>query len=210
MNRLAKFAAATLLGLVPAWCEQTREPAAAPAKAAAKPPAKPPAVRVPTPAPKVSAGRGTAGGVGRGAMRAIPVFRPVPGAQVQRFLRLSPKEREIAIDKMPVPAQESIRKRLAAWDAQPAEERERQLKLFDAVSKLPKDKQDLVNQRIAEFQQLGQDRRLGIRRAYQLLSSKPEPERQAIIDSPEFKERFTPMEQRIVIDLVTYYPNPEM
>jgi hypothetical protein len=207
MNCFLKFAAAMLFGLVPAWSAQTKE--AAPAKAPARPPAKPPAVRAPAPNPP--AARGAAGGAGgRAPARAMPVFRQVPGAQVQRFLRLTPREREIAIDKMPVAAQESIRKRLAAFDSLPTEERERQLKLYEAVSKLPKDKQDLVNQRIGEFQQLGQERRLGIRRAYQLLSAKSQPVRQAIIDSPEFKERFTPMEQRIVIDLVQYYPNPEM
>jgi hypothetical protein len=202
MNRLLKFAAASLIGLVPVWCGQTKAPA--PAKAAAKAPA------VRTPAPKVPAATGAARGAGRSPMKPMPVFRQVPGAQVQRFLRLTPQEREIAIDKMPVGAQESIRKRLAAFDSLPAEERERQLKLYEAVSELPKDKQDLINQRIREFQQLGPERKLGIRRAYQLLSGKTEAVRQAIIDSPEFKERFTPMEQRIVIDLVKYYPNPEM
>lgn len=203
MNCRLKFAAALLAVLVPAGVAQTKEPA--PVKA----PAKAPGVRAA--APKGTTTKGAAGAGGRASMKAMPpVFRQVPGAQVQRFLRLSPQEREIAIDKMPVGVQESIRKRLAAFDSLSPEERERQLKLYDAVSKLPKDKQDLVNQRIGEFQQLGPDRKLGIRRAYQLLSGKPEAARQAIIDSPEFKERFTPTEQRIVVDLVKYYPNPEM
>jgi hypothetical protein len=200
MNCFLKFAAASLLGLVPAWCGQGKE--------AVRPPAKAPAVKPST--PKVPASKGAGGGAGRSPLKAMPVFRQVPGAQVQRFLRLTPREREIAIDKMPVAAQDSIRRRLAAFDSLPAEERERQLKLYAAISELPKDKQDLVNQRIGEFQQLGPERKLGIRKAYQLLSGKTEPVRQAIIDSPEFKERFTPMEQRIVIDLVRYYPNPEM
>jgi hypothetical protein len=129
---------------------------------------------------------------------------------VQRFLRLTPKEREIAIDKMPVASQDALRKRLAAFDSLPAQERERRLKLYDAMSKLPKATQDLVNDRINEFQKLGPDRRVGIQRAYQLLSGKTEPERRVIIDSPEFKERFTPTEQRIVVDLVKYYPTPDM
>jgi hypothetical protein len=202
MNCCFKFAAAMLAGLVPAGVAQTKEPA--PLKAPAKAPGARAAV------PKGTAAKGTAGAGGRAAMKGMPVFRQVPGAQVQRFLRLSPQEREIAIDKMPVGVQESIRKRLAAFDSLSPEERERQLKLYDAVSKLPKDKQDLVNRRIGEFQQLGPDRKLGIRRAYQLLSGKPEAARQAIIDSPEFKERFTPTEQQIVVDLVRYYPNPEM
>jgi len=203
MSRILKFAAALFAVLAPAGYAQPKD--AAPVKAPPK------AASVPRPpAPKVAAPKAGAGGAGRMPMKGMPVFRPVPGAQVQRFLRLTPAEREIAIDKMPVGVQESIRRRLAAFDSLPAQERERQLKLYDAVSKLPRDKQDLVNQRIAEFQQLPQDRKLGIRRVYQLLSGKPEAARQAAIDSPEFKERFTPIEQRIVVDLVKYYPNPEM
>jgi hypothetical protein len=146
----------------------------------------------------------------KGQPKAIPVIRPIPTAQVQRFLRLTPQEREIAIDKMPVASQDLIRKRLAAFDSLPPQERERRLKLFDAMSKLPKETQDLVNERLNDFQKLGPDRKLGIQRAYQLLSGKTEAERRAIVDSPEFKERFTPAEQRIVVDLVKYYPTPEM
>jgi len=206
MSCILKFAAALLAGLVPLACAQTKEPA--PVKAPSKAASSAPAVR--PPAPKAPAPKTSPSGAGRAGMTGVPVFRQVPGAQVQRFFRLSPQEREIAIDKMPVPAQESIRKRLAAFDSLPAEERERQLKLYEAVSRLPKDKQNLVNQRIGEFHQLPPDRRQGISRAYQLLSGKPEPVRQSILDSPEFKERFTPAEQRIVVDLVEYYPNPEM
>lgn len=206
MSCSLKFAAAALAGVISIAGAQSKEPAAA--KAPAKAAAKAPAARIP--APKAPPPKAAAGGAGRMPMKGVPMFRQVPGPQVQRFLRLSPQEREIAIDKMPVAAQDGIRKRLAAFDSLPPEERERQLKLYEAVNRLPKDKQDLVNQRIGEFHQLGADRRTGISRAYQLLSSKPEPARQAILDSAEFKERFTPAEQRIVVDLVRYYPNPEM
>jgi hypothetical protein len=201
MKSFLQFAAALLLGWAPAWCEQAKEPAPTPAKTTV------PAVKPP---PKVPAAKGSATSAAKIPAKAVPVIRPVPGAQLQRFLRLTPQEREIAIDKMPIASQDAIRKRLAAFDSLPAQERERRLKLYDAISKLPKDQQDLVNQRINEFQQLGPDRKLGIQKAYQLLSGKTEPERRAIFDSPEFKERFTPTEQQIVVDLVKYYPTPEM
>jgi hypothetical protein len=161
-------------------------------------------------APKVPAPKSAATGAAKVPAKAVHAIRPVPTAQVQRFLRLTPKEREIAIDKMPVASQDALRKRLAAFDSLPAQEREHRLKLYEAISKLPKATQDLVNDRINEFQKLGQDRRVGIQRAYQLLSGKTEAERRAIVDSPEFKERFTPTEQRIVVDLVEYYPTPDM
>jgi hypothetical protein len=206
MNCLLKFAVALLLGYVPAWCEQAKEPVTVPAKPPA-PTVKPVVPKVP--APKSAPARAPASAA-KAPAKSVPIIRPVPTTQVQRFLRLTPKEREIAIDKMPVASQDAIRKRLAAFDSLPAQEREHRLKLYDAISKLPKATQDLVNARIDEFQKLGPDRRGAIQRAYQLLSGKAEPERRVIIDSPEFKERFTPTEQRIVVDLVKYYPTPEM
>jgi hypothetical protein len=196
-----KFATALLVGLAPAWCDQVKDPP--------KPPPAKSAVKVP---PKNSTVNPNAKGKGnpKGVAKAPPVFRAIPNAQVIRFLRLTPEERQIAIDKMPIANQEPIRKKMAEFDALPAEERERQLKLWDGVTKLPKDKQDLVNQRLREVWQLPPDRRLGIRVAYQLLSAKTEEERRVMIDSQAFKDRFTPAEQQIIVDLVKYCPNPQM
>jgi hypothetical protein len=194
MNCFVKFAAVSLLGLAPAWCDdQAKEPPK---------PVKPPAVK---PIPKGPAAKGVPKAAPKGN-----VIRAIPGPVIQRFLRMTPQEREIAIDKMPVAQQEAIRRNVANFDALPAEERERRLRLFAAVSNLPRDQQDVVNQRIKEFQQLGPERKRAIQIAYFLLSGKTEDERRAIIDSPEFKERFTPTEQQIVTDLVKYYPRPEM
>lgn len=201
MNRFPQLAAALLLGLIPAWSDQaTKEPP--------KPPVKAPGVRPAV--PKGAASKNGAGGGPKAGFRQVPVIRPIPGPQVQRFLRLTPQEREIAIDKMPIASQQRMRQAAERWDALPADERNRQLKLFDSLSSLPKDKQELVNQRIGEFQQLGPERKLAVRRVYQLLSGKTEEQRRALIDSAEFKERFTPREQQIVVDLVKYYPNPDM
>jgi len=200
MARLFYFAATLVVGLSPLWSDdQAKEPPKAPARVTA------PKV----PAAKVN-NKARGGGVPKAGAKALPTIPKAPNAQIQRFLRMTPQEREIYIDKAPVPNQQRLRNLAEHWDSLPQEERDRQLQLFESLSRLPRDKQDLVNQRLTEFQQLGLDRRVAIRRAYQMLSEKPEEERQPIIDSPAFKERFTPMEQQIITDLVKYYPNPRM
>jgi hypothetical protein len=203
MSRTLKIAAALFVGLVPGWSsdQTTKEPA--------KPPVKnPPAVVKPAvPGAKVANPKK---GVGVGVAKKGVQLRQIPNAQIQRFLRMSPQERDIAIDKLPIPQQENLRKMLERFDAQPPEERERQLKLFELLSKLPKEQQDLINQRIREMNQLAPDRRGPIQRAYWMLSDQSEDERRTTMNDPAFKERFTPMEQQIITDLVKYYPNPKM
>ncbi len=208
MTRLLQFAAALAVVLVPAWGADQ-----AAAKEPAKPPAKSPAKatpKIPNANANAKSGRGAAANPRGGNVKGPPVIPKAPRPQLQRFLRMTPQEREIFIDKMPVPQQEALRKAAENWEALPQEERDRRLRLFDCLSKLPKDKQDLVDQRLTEFAQLPIARRVMIRNAYQRLSELPEADRQEWLDRPEFKERFTPIEQQIVKDLVTYYPNPQI
>jgi hypothetical protein len=204
MARLFQFAAALIVVLSPAWCDDqaTKEPA----KPAPKGTPRAPNVNVP--------GRGAGGGGAVNPRGGVPkpppiILRPL-GPQIQRFLRMTPQEREIFIDKQPIPQQERFRKAVERWESLPPEERERELKLYDFVAKLPKDKQDLVNQRVGEYNDLPPGRKIMIRNWYQRLSALTEADRETWLDRPEFKERFTPIEQQIVRDLVTYYPNPEI
>ena len=205
MTRFLQFAAALVVGLAPAWCDdQTKEappPKPAPAKTAPK-----------VPAPNLN-GRGAAvrgGNPKVGAQKAPPAIPRAPGPQIQRFLRMTPQERDIYIDKAPIANQQRLRTLSDNWEKLPPEERDRRLQLFDSVTRLSKDQQDILNQRLTEFEQLPPSRKVAIRTAYQRLSEVPEADRQAWYDSPAFKERFTPTEQQIIIDLVKYYPNPQV
>ena len=201
MTRVLHFAAVLTVVLAPVWGDD--QATKAPPKTTVKGTPKVPGFN----------GKKAAGGAVSpkgGGVRPLPTIPKAPRPQVVRFFRMTPQEREIAIDKMPVPQQENFRKAAERWDSLPPEERERQLKLFDSLSQLAKDKQDLVEQRLNEFYALPIPRRIMIRNAYQRLSEIPEADRQTWFDRPEFKERFTPIEQQIVKDLVTYYPNPQI
>jgi len=201
MTRVLQFAAVLTVVLAPVWGDDQ----------ATKAPPKTTVKGTPR-VPGFNAKKGAGGAVSPkgGGVRPLPTIPKAPRPQVVRFFRMTPQEREIYIDKMPVPQQKQLRKAAETWESLPPEERDRRLKLFDSLSKLPKDKQDLVDQRLNEFYTLPVPRRVMIRNVYQRLSELPEADRAQWMDRPEFKERFTPIEQQIVKDLVTYYPNPQI
>lgn len=130
------------------------------------------------------------------------------GNPVERLLRMSPEQRERALEKLPPAQQERIRRRLQQFDSLPQAEKDRQLLRADQLWSLPADKQQLVRQQMQWVRQLPEDRRQLLQRAYRQLSRMPDEARRARLASDEFKGRFTPAEQQALADLSEYYPLP--
>src|SRR5689334_9417404 len=66
-----------------------------------------------------------------------------PGTVIRQLMRMSPEERERALEKLPSQRQAEIRERLQQFDNLPKAERERRLQLSESFANLPPDKQDL-------------------------------------------------------------------
>ena len=124
-----------------------------------------------------------------------------PAGVVQQLMRMSPEERERALEKLPPQRQAQIRQRLEQFDSLPRQEQERQLQLGRTFANLPPDKQDLVRRQIRAVNQLPEDRQRMVRAAFQQLRRLPENERQARLASEGFRNRFTPAEQQMLDDL---------
>lgn len=124
-----------------------------------------------------------------------------PAGVVQQLMRMSPEERERALEKLPPQRQAQIRQRLEQFNSLPRQEQERQLQLGRTFASLPPDKQDLVRRQIRAVNQLPEDRQRMVRAAFQQLRRLPENERQARLASEGFRNRFTPAEQQMLDDL---------
>jgi len=131
-----------------------------------------------------------------------------PAAIVQRLMRMTPQQREQALEKLPPERQAQIRERLRQFDSLPKQEQERRLQLGQEFASLPPEKQDLVRRQIQAFNQLPDDRRALVGAAFQRLRRLPESQRQARLASPQFRSRFTPAEQRMLADLSENLPPP--
>jgi len=142
-----------------------------------------------------------------------PQTRPAPKLAnpttiVQQLMRMTPEERERALEKLPPRRQALIRERLQRFDSLPKAEQERRLRLGEIFGNLPPDKQDLVRRQIQAFNQLPDDRRRLVGTAFQRLRRLPEAQRQARLASPQFHDRFTPAEQQMLADLSENLPPP--
>src|SRR5579871_2049547 len=131
-----------------------------------------------------------------------------PGTLVRQLMRMTPEQRERALEKLPQQRQEEIRERLRQFDNLPKAEQQRRLQLSETFAALPPEKQDLIRRQIRAFNQLPDDRRRVVGAAFQRLRRMPESERQARLASPEFQNRFGPAEQQIIADLAENWPPP--
>jgi len=131
-----------------------------------------------------------------------------PGTLVRQLMRMSPEQRERALEKLPPQRQAQIRERLQEFDNLPKAEQQRRLQLSEHFANLPPEKQDLVRRQIQAFNQLPDDRRRVVGAAFQRLRRLPEAERQARLASPQFQARFSPTEQQMLADLSSNLPPP--
>ena len=131
-----------------------------------------------------------------------------PGTLVRQLMRMTPEQRERALEKLPPQRQAEIRERLQQFDNLPKAEQERRLQLSEIFAALPPEKQDLVRRQIRAFNQLPDDRRRMVGAAFQRLRRMAENERQARLASSQFQSRFTPAERQIIADLSENLPPP--
>lgn len=147
--------------------------------------------------------RAGTGGAPKGAPRLAN-----PATVVQQLMRMTPEQRERALEKLPPARQAQIRQRLQQFDNLPKQEQERRLRLGEIFANLPPEKQDLVRRQIMAFNQLPDDRRQQVRAAFERLRRLPASERQARLSSEPFRNRFTPTEQQMLADLSENLPPP--
>lgn len=131
-----------------------------------------------------------------------------PATIVQRLMRMTPEQRERAIEKLPPDRQTQLRERLAQFDSLPKPEQERRLQLGQIFASLPLDKQEVVRRQIQAFNQLPDDRRREVASAFQRLRRLRESEREVRMAAPAFRNRFTPSEQQMLADLSQNLPPP--
>lgn len=108
--------------------------------------------------------------------------RPVPADQLRKMLGMSPEQRQKALDasKLTVPQRERVQKQLDTLDRMPPAQREQQLNWIGRLETLPAPRQRAVNQQI------------------QAMNGMTVAQKRAIIQNPEFEQRFSPEEQDLI------------
>lgn len=115
---------------------------------------------------------------------------------IDRWNRMSPEEQQKFLAKFPPDKRKKIEERLNQYKNLPAEVRSRP----QTFSQLPPEKQDQARRAWAQYGKLPKDRQPLLRNEYENLRNMPEAERNARINSDEFRSKYNANEQSILRD----------
>ena len=130
-----------------------------------------------------------------------PGFGGPAETPVERWIRMSPAERERALAKLPPERRRRIQERIRQYQELSPEERQMLRQRYDRFSELPPDKQNQARALFRQFRALPEERRRAMQRELQILRSMPEVDRQKRMATEDFRNRFSPSEKLMLQDL---------
>jgi hypothetical protein len=193
MHRILQIGGILLLVVGVSYGGHRQEPKDSP-----KPPAKP------TPAKPGQPKGGVPPGIPKGGARLVN-----PASAAVRLFRMSPEEREHALEKLPnEQARENARKLLEWFDSLPKETQALQLRRLDNVAKLTPEQRAEASRLLVEANHLPPARAAAVRQALYRLQQMTDRERENTLHRPAFQERFSPEELRIITGLADAWMGP--
>jgi Protein of unknown function (DUF3106) len=164
---------------------------------------KPSAKNPPPPREAVRPANPRNGGIANKAPGGRQMGAPIinPANPVARLYKASPEQRERALEKLPSNMQEQFRNQLKRFDSLTPAQQQLQIKWVERYSALPREQQTAFKQQLQNLQKLPPERNKPIRAALRRLESMPDAQRRKLLDSDEFKSRFSADELKMISDL---------
>jgi hypothetical protein len=137
----------------------------------------------------------------------IPPARPVgaplinPSNVVTRLYKASPEERDRALEKLPPKMQEQFRSQLKRFDSLTPPQQQLQLKWVDRYSALPRQQQESFKLQWQALAKMTPEQRRPITTALRRLEGLPDAQRRQLLESEDFKSRFSADERKMISDL---------
>jgi len=160
-----------------------------------------PAVAPKSPKPSQARPPAAAGQQGRGQGRAGS-----PQDPVDRFMKMSPEQREKALSKLPPQRRENIERRLNELEKLPPEARTRLMNAAEMLRAMPPERQQMVRQALRRFQQMPEERHAVVQTEMQKMEPLTDEQRRERMNSEEFRNRYTPAEQQMMRNMLEVVP----
>ena len=125
----------------------------------------------------------------------------LPPAEQERALRNDPGFRQLPPEK-----QEQLVNGLRNFNSRPPEQRQRILERMETFEHLPQPERQQVRNLYGQMRDLPDDRRMAVRQAARQLGGMNPAERERMLNSPQFRRRFSPQEQDLVRGLAQLEP----
>jgi len=149
------------------------------------------------------------------ARQALPTHAAGRKGFFARLRDLPPKEQERVLkndrrfQSLPPERQQKIRENLQHWNQLSPEQKDQIRKREEIYSQLTPEQRQNVREMSAEWRDLRPAERMRVRMALRRMRSMMPEERQKFLASPQFQERFSPEEQKIVRGLGALFPEAD-
>ena len=125
---------------------------------------------------------------------------------IEEFETLSPDEQQKALNRLPPAQRQKLQERLQRFNALPPEQQQALKTLYNRLHQLPPQRQEAVRKAINKFAQAPADRQQAMRDELRSVAALQPENRQAHLNSPEFRSRFSKKEQDILHDMSALLP----
>jgi hypothetical protein len=128
---------------------------------------------------------------------------------IDDFMRMSPDERRKALDRLPPDRRQKVEEQLRRFNALPEDEQLRLKTLVGRLHSLPPERQEAVRKAANELMKSPPERRQAMQDQLRQMAGMTQPEREAYLQSPDFRHTFNKGEQGIVRNMSDLLPaNP--
>ena len=131
---------------------------------------------------------------------------PGSAEHLAKLLTLSPDQRKKALGSLPPDRRTQIEKRLNDYQNMPEPERAKALDRLRRMQSLPPQKQVQVRASVRHLTELAPPRHALVQRQINQLKPLSDDDRSALVNSEEFRSKFTPAEQQIIADIALVTP----
>ncbi len=131
----------------------------------------------------------------------------LPGErQLDRLLKMTPEERERALQNLPPAQRQRLVNQLNAVGKWPTVEQNRARARLERLRSLPPQRQNQVRRSLNLFQQAPEDRQRQMAQELRRMGPMPDDERRAYMNTEEFRNRYSANEQQIMSNLAEIEP----
>jgi hypothetical protein len=134
------------------------------------------------------------------------------GPWMQQHSNMSPQEQQRALrnepgfNQLPPQMQQRMSDRLNRLNSMPQAQRERTLQRGEALERMSPEQRTQVRGAMGQLGSLPQDRQQSVSRAFRQLRDMPVPERNALLNSPQYRQQFTDEERGTLGNLLAVSP----
>jgi len=125
---------------------------------------------------------------------------------LERLIKLTPDQRNRALASLPPARREKIEQQLADYQRMKPEERAKVLDRYNRMQALPPLKQRQVRASMQQFAALPQPRKALVGKQINMMKGLSESDRRTLMNSEEFRSKFTASEQQMIEDIALVTP----